>query len=147
MVCKIGFTNWNAKIALLRVSMVVTYHIKLFRSEADKHNGILLSLLLLVAETTMAKQKQHSCLSVCLSACLSVRPSLNFLKIGSLVFYNIAHGDSWAWYLLTDEATFLKKKKWRPEFGRNVPKSGPKSGFSPFSWIWIIDFPWNCIRR
>ena len=51
MVCKVGFTNWNAKITLLRVSMVVTYYIKLFRTGADIHNGILLSLLLLVAET------------------------------------------------------------------------------------------------
>ena len=30
--------------------MVVTYYIKLFRTEADRHNGILMSLLLLVAE-------------------------------------------------------------------------------------------------
>ena len=51
MVCKIGFTNWNAKIALLRASMVVTYYIKLFRTGADRQNGILISLLLLVAET------------------------------------------------------------------------------------------------
>ena len=146
MVCKIGFTNWNAKIALLRVhGRYLPY--QTFPIGADKHNGILLSLLLLVAETIMAKQKQHSCPSVYLSACLSVRSSPNFLKIGSLVFYNIVHGDSWAWYLLTGEATFLKKKKWRPEFGRNEPKSGPKSGFSSFSWIWTIDFPWNCIRR
>ena len=52
MVCKIGFTNWNAKIALLRASMVVTYNIKLFQTGADRHNGILMSLLLLVAGTT-----------------------------------------------------------------------------------------------
>ena len=32
--------------------MVVTYYIKLFRMGADIHNGILISLLLLVAETT-----------------------------------------------------------------------------------------------
>ena len=51
MVCKIGFTNWNAKIALLCSSMVVTYYIKLFRTGSDRHNGILMSLLLLVAET------------------------------------------------------------------------------------------------
>ena len=51
MVFKIGFTNWNTKIALLRASMVVTYYIKLFRTEADRHNGILMSLILLVAET------------------------------------------------------------------------------------------------
>ena len=25
MICKIGFTKWNAKTALLRASMVVTY--------------------------------------------------------------------------------------------------------------------------
>ena len=35
--------------------MVVTYYIKLFRTRADKHNGVLMSLLLLVAETTIAK--------------------------------------------------------------------------------------------
>ena len=51
MVCKNGFTNWNAKIALLRVSMVVTYYIKLFRTGADRRNGILMFLLFLVAET------------------------------------------------------------------------------------------------
>ena len=47
MFCKTGF----AKIALLRAPMVVTYYIKLFRTGADRHNGILMSLLLLVAET------------------------------------------------------------------------------------------------
>ena len=51
MVYKIGFTNWNAKIALLCASMVVTYYIKLFLTGADRHNGILKSLLLLVVET------------------------------------------------------------------------------------------------
>ena len=51
MVCKIGFTNWNAKIALLGASMVVTYYIKLFRTEADRRSAILISLLILVAET------------------------------------------------------------------------------------------------
>ena len=51
MVCKIGFTNRNAKIALLCASIVVTYYIKLFRTGADGHNGILMSVLLLVAET------------------------------------------------------------------------------------------------
>ena len=43
----------NGKVALLRVSMVVTYYIKLFRTGADRHNGILMSHLLLVAETKM----------------------------------------------------------------------------------------------
>ena len=51
MVCKIGFTNWNAKIALLRASIVVTYCLKFLRTGADRHDGILMSLLPLVAET------------------------------------------------------------------------------------------------
>ena len=33
----------------MRASMVLTYNIKLFRTGADRHNGILISLLLLVA--------------------------------------------------------------------------------------------------
>ena len=39
------------KIALEGASMVVIYGIKLFRTAADKHNGILMSFLLLVTET------------------------------------------------------------------------------------------------
>ena len=53
MVCKIGFTNWNAKIVLLCASMVVTYYVKLFCTGANRHNSFLMSLLLLVAETKM----------------------------------------------------------------------------------------------
>ena len=41
----------NGKIALVRASMIVTYYIKLFRTGANRHNGILMSLLFLVAET------------------------------------------------------------------------------------------------
>ena len=59
MFCKNGFTNWNAKIALLRASVAVTYYIKLFRTGAGKHNGILMSLLLLVAETTNVAKFIH----------------------------------------------------------------------------------------
>ena len=33
--------------------MVFTYYIKLSRTGADRHNGILMSLLLLVAETNI----------------------------------------------------------------------------------------------
>ena len=47
------FPAENGKVALLRASMVVTYYIKLFRTGADRHNGILMSHLLLVAETKM----------------------------------------------------------------------------------------------
>ena len=41
----------NEKIALVSTSMVVTYYVKVFRTGADRHKGILMSLLLLVAET------------------------------------------------------------------------------------------------
>ena len=51
MTCKISFIIWNAKIALLHASMVVTYYIKLFQVGANRHNNILMPLLLLVAET------------------------------------------------------------------------------------------------
>ena len=47
MAYKISFTKWNAKIALLRASVVFTYYIKLFLTGADKHNCILMSLLIL----------------------------------------------------------------------------------------------------
>ena len=77
-----------------------------------------------------ASYENHSCPSVC----LSVRLSLSFLKIGSLVFSDIVHNDSWSWYL----ARFLKKKKRQSEFGPSRPKSGPKWGFLPFYWVWII---------
>ena len=51
MVCGIGSSNWNAKTAFWRASMVVTYYIRLFRTAADRYfNGILMSLLLLVVE-------------------------------------------------------------------------------------------------
>ena len=55
--------------------------------------------------------------SFCLSVHLSVRPSLNFLKIGSSAFSDIVHDDSWRWYPVTDRAKFSKKKNWRLEFG------------------------------
>ena len=63
MVCKIGFTNCNAKIPFLRARMVVTYYIKLFQMGDSRHNGILMSLLLLVAETitklSIEKRVEH----------------------------------------------------------------------------------------
>ena len=46
-----GLQNWfYVKIALFRVSMVVTYYIKLYQTGVDRHNSILMSLLLLVAD-------------------------------------------------------------------------------------------------
>ena len=45
------FQVGNGKIALVRASMAVPYYIKLFHTEDDRYNGILMSLLLLVTET------------------------------------------------------------------------------------------------
>ena len=45
------FVVENGNIALARVSMVVTYYIKLFHTTTDRHNGILISLPLPVAAT------------------------------------------------------------------------------------------------
>ena len=42
---------------------------------------------------------------------LSVPPLLKFLKIGSLVFSDIVHDDSWPWYLVTDRARFFEIKE------------------------------------
>ena len=41
----------NEKVALVCASMVVTYDIKFSATGADRHNGILMSLLLLVTVT------------------------------------------------------------------------------------------------
>ena len=46
-----GISVQKRKIAVLRAPMVVAYYIKLSWTEADRYNGILMSLLLLVAET------------------------------------------------------------------------------------------------
>ena len=48
---KKGILVENGKLALFRASMVATYCIKLFRMVTDSRNGILMSLLLLIAET------------------------------------------------------------------------------------------------
>ena len=39
----------NGKITLVCAFMILTYYIKLFLTGADRHNGILVSLLVLVA--------------------------------------------------------------------------------------------------
>ena len=48
---KTVFPVENGKITLVLASMDVTYYIKLFRTGTNRHNGILMSLLHLVAET------------------------------------------------------------------------------------------------
>ena len=45
----------NGKIALWHASMAVTYYIKLFHTGANRHNDVLMSLLLLVGEIIKSK--------------------------------------------------------------------------------------------
>ena len=71
------------------------------------------------------KHPMKSLLSVRLSICPSVHPSQSFLKIRSLVFFDIVHDDSWPWHLVTDKARFFDL--WS-EFGTKGPKSSPKWG-------------------
>ena len=83
MVCKIGFTNLNAKIALLRASMNVTYYIKLFLTGAGRQNGILMSLLLLVAGTINTlisnnMQEKLNCIGYIYDGCI---PRKQWLKV------------------------------------------------------------------
>ena len=82
--------------------------------------------------STLVGQRPMKSLS---SLCPSVLLSLNFHKIGSLVF-----SDNWPWYLVTGDARFLTK-----EFGPIGPKSSSKWGFSPFSQVRFISFPLTCI--
>ena len=55
------------------------------------------------------------------SRTVSYEITLSLLKIESLVFSDIVHGDSGPWYLVTE-----KKQTWRPELG---PKSSLKLSF------------------
>ena len=93
--------------------------------------------------------RQHPMKSLSFVCLSSVHPSLTFLKIGSLVFSDIVHYDSWSWYLVTAEARFLKKKKInrQPKFGPSGPKLGPNLGFLPFSQVCFISFPWNHLQQ
>ena len=46
----------NVKLASSRASMVVTYYINFFCTRADRHNGIFMSLLRIVAEIKIKKR-------------------------------------------------------------------------------------------
>ena len=70
----------------------------------------------------------------------------HFLEFGSLVFLQIAYGNSWQQCMAfsrgkTHEKTFLG-----PNFGPNKPKLEPKFGvFQSSSQVRFISFPWYCI--
>ena len=105
----------------------------------------LIQLLFIFGHLMLVKQPpMKSLLSICLSVRPSIRPSvcpsLNFLRIGPLIFLIL-------YMMIVDhDIEWLRKKIWRPEFERKGTKSGPKLGFLPFSHVWFISFPWNCIQ-
>ena len=61
--------------------MVVTYYVKLFRTEADRHNGILISLILKVEE----KIKRHDHGKVSLTTSPLIK---NFKDLGISIVEN-----------------------------------------------------------
>ena len=88
----------------------------------------------------------HSHPSVRLSVSPSLRPSLSFLKIGSLVFSDIVHDDSWPWYLVTDKARFLKNKNGGPNLDQMVQNRGRNyvfCHFLKFGWLVFLEFTHN----
>ena len=74
-------------------------------------------------------------LYVLLSIHLSVRRSLNFLKIGLLVFSDIVRGDIYRtpWYIVIGGAKFLGKKLEPQILGKQV-KIGCRISFFAFFW-------------
>ena len=95
---------------------------------------------------SVIQRTMKSLSSVCLSRLSnrqSVRPSLNFLKIWSLVFSAIVHDDSWTWYLVTNKARFLEKLL----AARNLAKRAKiraDNRILLFSQVWFISFLLNC---
>ena len=69
--------------------MVVTYYIKLVRAGSDRHNGIVMSLLLLVTETIRILSP-HLVLS-CLDINLLVKYVLFFRENMSFCEHDIPH--------------------------------------------------------
>ena len=88
--------------------------------------------------------------SVCLSVCPSVRPvrppvcpSLSSFKIGSLVVSDIVHDDNWPWYLVTDEARYLKRNSGSPNLG---PTSLNRAQNEVFHHFLEFELFGNCIQ-
>ena len=77
---KMEFLAETGKIALVRASMVVTYYIILFRTGPTDTNGILMSLVLLVAETIMFNSVFFR---MYLSTAISTSANIYLLKVNN----------------------------------------------------------------
>ena len=133
---KIDFTNWNAKIALLRASMVVTYYIKLFRTQADRHKSSLMSLLLLVSETIIPVIKivtNIACKRICMD---------NILVHSRVVFWIISQKDlstkrflrnAWKWKINAETLLMVLTLKTISDQQRNSLEIRTLSDYGPDS--------------
>ena len=68
-----------------------------------------------------------------------------FFSLDHKFFLEIEYNDSLQ-QRLTSSRGKTHEKIWRPKYGPNEPKSGPKLVFFPFSQVWFIGFPLNCIE-
>ena len=68
----------------------------------------------------------------------------HFLKFGSLVFLEIAYNDNLEQCLTTSRGKTSQKFS-GAHLWPNRQKSGPKLVFLPFSQVWLISFPLNCM--
>ena len=70
----------------------------------------------------------------------------HLLKIGSLVFLEIAYNDSLQQCLTSSRGKAHEEKFLRPKYGPSKPKLDTKLGFSSFCQNWFISFPRNYVR-
>ena len=92
----------------------ITVPVKINDTEISCHYFFTVGRSTLVGQRLM-KSLSPVCPSVCPSVRSSVHLSLNFLKIGSLVFSDIIHDDSLLWYLVAGPKYGLTGPNW----GRN----------------------------
>ena len=98
----------NRKIVIVRASMIVTYYIKLFHTGADRHNGILMSLLLF-AETKIPALWEIVILGYkCFYFTTNQQPSFNMRDFlyGSIS----SHHEMWGKIVLEKYKKFLQSE-------------------------------------
>ena len=123
MICEMNFVIWLIKFSLINL----VFHSE--GSEMQESFMIVCLIILIMGRLTLDRILwNHSRPSVPLSIYPSFCLSLNFVKIGSIIFSDIVRDDSWPWYLVTDKARFLKES-FLTEFGLNWKKIGPKIRF------------------
>ena len=111
-----------------------------------------------IGRSTLVGQRPMKTLS---SVNPSVRPSLSFLKIGSLVFFDIVHHDSWPWltepdfrekFLKFSSLVFLEfacndslQQCLTSSRGKVHEKIFRPPNFGLMGQVWFISFPVNYI--